>query len=94
MSEITLSLPDEVFHQAELWAQTTGRRVDEIIAEAVENSLRQLGSPPASGSPPESWTDEEVLAAADAMMSLEDDERLSELLDHQQAGLLTDAERA
>jgi hypothetical protein len=42
---------------------------------------------------PESWSDDEVLAAARAMMSTAEDERLSELLDHQQAGLLTDGER-
>jgi hypothetical protein len=94
MSEITLTLPDDVFHQAELWARTTGRPVKDILAEAVERSLRQLGSPPGGGTPPESWPDEEVLAAADAMLSPGDDERLSELLDRQQAGQLIEAERA
>jgi hypothetical protein len=93
MSEVTLNLPDDVVHQAELWARTIGRPVNDIIADAVERSLRQLGSPPAGGRPPESWSDEEVLAAADATMSVEEDERLSELLDHQQAGSLTEAER-
>jgi hypothetical protein len=39
------------------------------------------------------WSDAEVLAAADSMMSPEDGERLSELLDRQQAGELTEAER-
>jgi hypothetical protein len=40
------------------------------------------------------WSDEDVLAAADATMPAEQDRRLSELLDRQQAGLLTPPERS
>ena len=40
------------------------------------------------------WSDAQVSAAADAHLSESDDVRLSELLDRQQAGLLTPAERA
>jgi hypothetical protein len=41
----------------------------------------------------EGWSDADVLAAADASLSVDEDDRLSELLDRRQAGTLTDAER-
>jgi len=40
------------------------------------------------------WSDQEVLAAADGGMPAAADERLSELLNRQQAGLLKDTEHA
>jgi hypothetical protein len=43
--------------------------------------------------PPTEWPDEEVLAAAELEMPAADDRRLSALLDRQQAGALSDAER-
>jgi hypothetical protein len=43
--------------------------------------------------PPAEWPDEEVLAAAEVEMPAADDQRLSDLLDRQQAGVLTNAER-
>jgi hypothetical protein len=41
----------------------------------------------------DSWSDEEVLANADLQMPATEDERLSDLLDRQQAGLLMTLER-
>ncbi len=92
-AQVTLSLPSDVLQNAELWANQVGRPLAEFLADTLELSLRPLGSPPDAGRPISSWTDEEVLAAADAMMSEEESQRLSELLYRQQAGELTRAER-
>ncbi len=93
MSEITLSLPDEVMAQAQLWARSTGRPVADFLTETIRLSLNPLGSPPGDERPLNEWTDEEVLAAADSMMDLDDDQLLSELLGRQREGRLTEAER-
>ncbi len=93
MSEITVMLPDEVLRRAEAWAERAGRPVSEILADAIAQSLNPLGTP-TNGEPPLStWTDDEVHAAIDAQLPPAEDSRLSELLDRQQAGLLTSAER-
>jgi len=86
--QITLTLPVEVLERAALLASRTGRPVGDLLAETIELSLQPLGS----DSPPENWSDEEVLAATDKELSPEDDRRLSELLDRQQAGTMTNAE--
>jgi hypothetical protein len=92
-TQVTLTLPDEVFQRAELAARRTGRPVADLLTETIELSLRPLGHPSDEEKPLTSWSDEELLAAADAGMPPAADQRLSELLDRQQAGLLTDAER-
>lgn len=92
-AQITLTLPDQVLQRAERWAQRMGRPVDEVLARVIESTLSPLG-PEAESSPRiADWSDEEVLAAADLQMSEEDDRRLSELLNRQQAGALTVADQ-
>ncbi|HKI38041.1 MAG TPA: hypothetical protein VKA46_39675 [Gemmataceae bacterium] len=93
MSEITLSLPDELMEQAQLWALRTGRPVADFLTETIRLSLNPLGTPLGDERPLRDWTDEEVLAAADSMMDPEDDRLLSELLSRQREGRLTQAER-
>ncbi len=92
-AQVTLSLPSDVLHNAELWANQAGRPLAQFLADTLELSLRPLGAPPDIGRPISTWTDEEVLAAADAMMSEEESQRLSELLYRQQAGELTRTDR-
>jgi hypothetical protein len=93
-AQVTITLSEDVLRRAELLAQRMGRPVADLLAESIELSLRPLGAPLNGDRPINAWSDEEVLAAADAMMAEADDRRLSELLDRQQADLLTGAERA
>lgn len=93
MSEITVTLPDDVLRRAEVWAKRAGRPVSEILADAIAQSLNPLGTPTNEERPLSAWTDEEVRAAVDAQLSPTEDGRLSELLDRQQAGLLSPTER-
>jgi hypothetical protein len=94
MEQITLHLPAEILQRAHLLAQRAGRPVQEVLAEAVESSLRPLGPDPSEGAAMKDRSDEEVLAAADAEMNPDADHRLSELLNEQQARTLTDLERS
>ncbi len=91
--QITLTLPSEVYQQAEVLARRSGRSVGEVLTETIELSLRPLGMPAKEEAAPETWSDEEVRAGADLQMAVDEDQRLSDLLQRQQAGLLTNAER-
>jgi hypothetical protein len=93
-AQITVTLPEDVLQRAEWWAQRAGRSVPELLADAIEASLSPLGPPAAGERLLTTCSDDEVLAAAAARMADNDDERLSELLDRQQAGLLADGESA
>jgi predicted DNA-binding protein len=92
--QISLTLPDEVYRRAEVLAGCSGREVADILATAIESSLDPLGlvdvaAPPAA---PSIRSDEQVLADADAAMPAAEDERLTSLLDRQQAGRLSPEE--
>ena len=93
-AQIMVTLREDVLQRAELWAQRAGRSVPDLLADAIEASLRPLGPPVAGERSLTAYSDEEVLAAASARLVDTDDERLSELLDRQQAGLLTGGEGA
>src|SRR5436305_1042580 len=92
-TQVTVTLPEDVFARAQRLAVRAGRPVADVLAEAIELSLRPLGGP-AAEPPPADWADEAVLAAADLELPPADDRRLSELLDRQQAGPLPPAEAA
>ena len=92
--QITVTLPEDVLQRAELWARRAGRPVNDFLAETIELSLRPLGTPAEGDGSLAACSDEEVLAAADGVMPAAEDQRLSELLDLQQAGRLTDVQRA
>jgi hypothetical protein len=84
--QITLTLPSDVYRQAEVLARRSGRSVGEVLTETIELSLRPLGTPATGEAAPENWSDEEVRARADLQMGPEEDQRLSDLLQGQQAG--------
>jgi hypothetical protein len=92
-TEITLILPDDVLRRAQLLAQRSRRPVGDVLTEPLELSFNPLATPAGREEPMANWSDAQVLAAADAHLSESDDARLGELLDRQQAGLLTPAER-
>ena len=88
-TEVKLTIPDELWVRAQMWADQSGCKADEFLTEALELSMLPLGDLP---KPVGEWTDAEVLAAADLQMSSSDDMRLSELLAIQREGVLTDSQ--
>jgi hypothetical protein len=92
-TQVSLSLPDEVYQRAEHLAHLTGRDVSEVLADAIRTSLEPLGPSTKLDRPIRDLTDAEVLALTKLTMSPEQDRRLSKLLDRQQAGLLTEPQR-
>jgi hypothetical protein len=88
-AEVALTLPDGLFERAQLWADRTERPVADFLIETIEASLLPLGQVP---KPLPEWTNDEVLSAADAHPSPDDDQRLSELLGRQREGGISEPE--
>jgi hypothetical protein len=92
-TQITVTLPEDVLQRAELLAERIGRPVADLLADTIELALRPLGEPTDDGAIA-TWPDEEVLDATDVELPPGEDDRLSKLLDRQQAGTLSDDERS
>ncbi len=92
-TQITITLPDEIYQRAELFARLANRDIASVLADTIQLSipsvsLNILDLPPVADLP-----DEQVLALTELQMEPEQDARLSALLDRQQANLITDNER-
>jgi hypothetical protein len=90
-ADITVSLPDTVRQRAQVWAEQVGRSLPDFLAETIELSLFPLGAPSPSV---DTWTDDEVLQAAQDFFSPEEDRRLHELLGRQRENSLDGDSRA
>jgi hypothetical protein len=93
ITQITISLPEETYRRAKKLAQLTRRDVATVMADTLSLSLPQLGSVSVMETAVADLSNEEVLALADLQMDAADDKKLSQLLDKQQAGTLTEPER-
>ncbi len=89
--QVTVNLPEETYRRAKRLAQLTRREVADVLADTLFLSLPSLteGKAPAM----QDMTDAQVIALTELQLSANEDERLGELLDKQQAGELTDDER-
>jgi predicted transcriptional regulator len=86
-AQITLNLSDEVYRQAELLAQQRHRSVSEILVETLENFLLPTAKPVSA------LSDSEVIALTQLRLQPFQEQRLSELLERQQCGTITQIER-
>jgi ABC-type metal ion transport system substrate-binding protein len=93
-TQVTVTLSDEAYRHVERLAQLMGRNVADVLADTIDLSLTPLGPPSEKIKSVSELSDQEVLSLADLQMDPAQDRRLSVLLDRQQAGLLTEAERA
>jgi len=87
-AQITLNLPDEVYHQAELLALQRHRTVSEILVETLENFLLPTAKPVSA------LSDSEVITQTQLRLQPLQEQRLSELLDRQQSGTIASVELA
>lgn len=92
-TQVVITLPDEIYHRAERLAQLIHRDVADILADTLALSLPPRSLQPEAVRPIMELSDEDVLALAELQMEPDQDRRLSVLLEGQQAGELTDAER-
>ena len=85
-AQITLNLPDEVYHQAELLAQQRHRSVSEILVETLEIFLLPTAKPVSV------LSDSEVISLTQLRLQPVQEQRLNELLNRQQSGTITSVE--
>lgn len=90
--QITLTLSEAALQRASNLAGVVSRPIERILAEALEYALPDVGSEVVT--PVTILSDGEVMTLSQARMDAKDDARLSELLEQQQAGNLTNGERA
>ncbi len=91
-TEITITLPDEVFQRAEMFARLANRDVASVLVDTILYSIPPVSSDIATLEPISALSDEQVMALTELQMLSEQDARLSELLDKQQAGTLIKSE--
>ncbi|NUO81394.1 hypothetical protein HUU05_15050 [candidate division KSB1 bacterium] len=90
--QITLTLSEAALQRASNLAGVVSRPIEKILADALEYALPDIGSEvlPAVAT----LSNDEVVALAQARMNAKEDAQLSELLERQQAGALTNGDRA
>ncbi len=89
---VELSLPDEVYLRAQRLAQVSHRGIADVLIDTLALSLPTIEQSDTSA-PLSELSDVEVLALTQLQLKPKEDQRLSALLDKQQAGEMTDSER-
>jgi hypothetical protein len=93
-TQVTVTLPDEVYRRAKRLAQLTSCDVADILTDTIVLSLPPFSQRQELIKPVAELSDEEILALTELQMEPAQDRRLSLLLDRQQAGELTEPERS
>jgi hypothetical protein len=88
--EITLNLPENVYRNFTKLAEKKHRRVEDIIADKLQDDF--LVENVDYKETVAGWSDEAVLALANLKIPREQSDRMSELLDRLQEGIITDSE--
>lgn len=92
-TQITITLPDEVYQRAERFARLANRDIASVVADTIESSIPPISPESAALEPVSALNDKQILALTQLQMEPEQDARLSDLLDRQQSGILTEIER-
>ncbi len=91
--QVILELPDDVMNRAERLATLAHRDVREVLAEAVTLVLPPLDVVLGQSRPVSELSDNKVLKLTELRLTPSQDRGLSQLLDKQQGGTLTEQER-
>jgi len=92
-TQITITLPDEIYQRAERFAHLANRDIASVLVDTIQLSIPLVRTDIRDLEPIPNMSDEQVLALTELQMEPDQDARLSELLDRQQAGLLAENER-
>jgi hypothetical protein len=93
-TQVTVTLPDEIYERAKRLAQLSHRDVAEILAETIAVSLPALRVGSEAPAAIATLSDDEVLALTEMQLPSTKDRRLSALLERQQAATISETERA
>ena len=93
-TQVTLTLPEELYEYARRWATLTQRDLSEMLTDALTIVLTPVYTTPRLGRPVSSLSDKDVLALSKARMRPAQGRRLSQLLGKQREGELTEGQRS
>lgn len=93
-TQVLVTLPDELYARVQRLAQLTRREVADVLSDTLELALPTVASKGPAPAAVDTLPDDEVLALTNLQLPPVQDQRLSEMLDRQQASSLSDAERA
>lgn len=92
-TQVTITLPDEVYQRAQRFAHLANRDVTSILTDSILLSIPAIREETLMLAPIASLEDAEVIALTELQMESAEDQRLSLLLDRQQEGSLTESDR-
>jgi len=91
-TQVRITLHDEVYRRAKRLAQMSNRKIEELLAQAIELSLSPVGAATDDYKPVSKLSDAEVLELSQMQMDAKQERRFSRLLNKQQAGKLSNSE--
>jgi len=91
-NQITITLPDDVYQKAEHFARLANRDLASVLVDTIQVSIPLISREATNYEPVSALSDQQVLALTELQIESEEDSRLSELLDKQQAGIVTESE--
>ena len=92
-NRVTLTLPDDLYENAQQWSVMTQRNLSETLTDALRIVLTSVSIKPQREHPVSSLSNEEVIALSKAQMEQSQGERLGKLLEKQREATLTEAEQ-
>ena len=93
-TQITITLPDELYQHAERFAHLANRDIASILVETLQHTIPPISKTALTIPSIDQLSNDAVLALTQLELNPEDDSRLSTLLDKQQAGTLTEDEQS
>lgn len=92
-NRVTLTLPDDLYENAQQWASLTQRNLSETLTDALRIVLTQVTVAPQGEQPVTLLSDDEVIALSRLQMNKVQGERLGKLLEKQRESALTETEQ-
>jgi len=92
-TQVTLTLPKELYERAERWAAITQQNLPDTLTDALSIILAPMHTAPKLEQPVSSLSDEDVLTLSNIQMKPTQGRRLSKLLEKQREGTLAEGER-
>ena len=89
--EVTLNLPDNIYHSFQQLAEKTSRRIDEVITEKIQTDYWTDNSGVQKNI--SNLSDVEVLELANLKLSKQQARRMSQLLENQRESRITTSEK-
>lgn len=80
-TQITITLPDEVYQRAERFARLANRDVASVLADTIQLSIPPIGADSLALKPVSGLSDAQVFVLTELQMEPDQNARLSEWLD-------------